>query len=131
MNKEKTKMTTVILSRPTSNILVAEDRHGIHVTLSCDAMKKEIVNQLIGLRAIHGIKSVRRTELHNLASKAHGLLKTDSGWQIHSIEKPFDELVEEGVIERIQYTEPKKATYIRLTSKFANNHINTSYPEET
>ena len=119
MLKEETR--TVIISRPTNDILVDEDKHGIHVTLSCNAMKKELVNQLTGLLMIHGIKSVRRTELHELASKAHGLLKTDSGWGIHSIEKPFDELVAEGVIERIQYTQPKKATYIRLTAKFVNN----------
>lgn len=118
MLKEETR--TVIISRPSNDILVDEDKHGIHVTLSCDAMKKELVRQLVGIYMLHGIKSVRRTELHELASKAHGLLKTDSGWGIHSIEKPFDELVEEGVIERIQYTEPKKATYIRLTSKYRN-----------
>jgi len=124
MNKEKSKMSRVILTRPADKILVEEDKHGIHVTLNCDIMKKEIIKQLLALRMLHGIKSVRRTELHNLASKAHGLLKTDSGWTIHSIETPFDELEDEGVIERIKYTEPKKATYIRLTSKFANKHIN-------
>jgi hypothetical protein len=121
MLKEETR--SVIITRPANDILVDEDKHGIHVTLSCDVMKKEIIKQLKGLMMIHGIKSVRRTELHELASKAHGLLKTDSGWGIHSIEKPFDELVAEGVIERIQYTQPKKATYIRLTATFINENV--------
>jgi hypothetical protein len=123
MIKVNPDMSNVTLSRLTDTLLVEEDKHGIHVTLNCESMKKEIIKQLLGLRMIHGIKSVRRTELHELASKAHGLLKTDSGWSIHSIETPFNELVAEGVIERIKYTLPKKATYIRLTSKFANEHI--------
>jgi len=123
MIKVNPDMSNVTLSRPTDTLLIAEDKHGIHVTLSCENMKKEIIKQLLGLRMIHGIKSVRRSELHTLASKAHGLLKTDSGWSIHSFEAPLDELVEDGVIERIKYTSPKKATYIRLTTKFANKYI--------
>ena len=112
---------TVIVTRPSEDILVEQDKHGVHVTLNTETMKKEIVNQLTAFKALHGINSIRRTELHELCSKAHGLLKNDSGWGIHSIEKPFDELVEEGVIERIKYTSPKKATYIRLTSDYTNS----------
>jgi len=118
---KKDNETTVMVNRLSDEMLVEQDKHGIHVTLNTETMKKEIVNQLTAFNALHGIKSIRRTELHELCSKAHGLLKNDSGWGIHSIEKPFDELVAEGVIERIQYTSPKKATYIRLTSKFVNN----------
>jgi hypothetical protein len=66
---------------------------------------------------------MRRTELHEICSKAHGLLKTDGGWHIHTFEKPVDELVAEGVLERIQYTEPKKATYLRLTNKYVNENL--------
>ena len=43
MNKEKSKMSRVILTRPADKILVEEDKHGIHVTLNCDIMKKEII----------------------------------------------------------------------------------------
>jgi len=114
---------TVMVNRPSAEVFVEQDKHGVHVTLRPQTMKKEIVKQLSALRALHGIKSVRRTELHELCTKAHGLLKNDSGWGIHAIEKPFDELVAEGVIERIQYTSPKKATYIRLSNKYVNDTI--------
>jgi hypothetical protein len=117
-------MQEVSLQRSIENIEVVTDtRNAIHVTLTFQAMKDEMVTQLSGFYMLHGIRTLRRTELHELASKAHGLLKTDGGWHIHSVEKPIDELVEEGIIERIQYTEPKKATYIRLTSSYINEHL--------
>jgi hypothetical protein len=120
----KEVMQAVSLQRSIENIEVITDtRNDIHVNLKLQAMKDEMVKQLTGFYILHGIRTLRRTELHELASKAHGLLKNDGRWHIHSVEKPIDELVEEGVIERIQYTEPKKATYIRLTSAYINKHL--------
>jgi hypothetical protein len=86
-------------------------------------MKREMVKQLTGFYMLHGIRTLRRTELLQLCSKSYGLLKTDSGWGIHAVEKPIDDLVDEEVVERIQYTEPKKATYIRLTNKYVNDNL--------
>jgi len=114
----KTKLEEVPVMRPADELNVTESHGKTHVTINNDTMKAEIVNQLWGFFGLHGIRTLRRTELHELCAKAHGLLKTDSDWGIHSFEKPLDDLEELGVIERIKYTEPKKATYIRLTNSY-------------
>jgi hypothetical protein len=120
----KEVMQEVSLNRSVENIEVITDtRNDIHVNLKLQVMKDEMVKQLSGFYMLHGVRTMRRSELHALASKVHGLLKTDGRWHIHSIEKPINELVDEGVIERIQYTEPKKATYIRLTSAYITKHL--------
>ena len=120
----KEVMQEVSLNRSVENIEVITDtRNDIHVNLKLQVMKDEMVKQLSGFYMLHGVRTMRRSELHALASKVHGLLKTEGVWHLHSIEKPINELVDEGVIERIQYTEPKKATYIRLTSAYITKHL--------
>jgi hypothetical protein len=120
----KEEIQEVALNRAISEVAVEVDsRNKTHVTLTHETTKRELVKQLVGFYNLHGIRTMRRTELHGICSKAHGLLKTDGGWHIHTFEKPIDELVAEGVLERIQYTEPKKATYLRLSNKYVNENL--------
>jgi hypothetical protein len=122
--KEKEALQEVIVSRSIADIEVITDaKNDVHVTVTRDAMAREIVRQLTGLYIVHGIHFVRRSELMQICSKAHGLMAQDTGWGINHVEKPIDDLVDEGVIERVQYTQPKKATFLRLTNKYVNNNL--------
>jgi len=124
MMKVKEELQEVVVNRSVEDIeLVVDSQNTTHVTVTREAMAREIVRQLTGLYIVHGIRYVRRTELLQICSKAHGLLKTDSRWGIQHVEKPMNDLVEEGVIERIQYTAPMKATFIRLTNKYVNENL--------
>lgn len=119
------KLQEVVVQRSMDDIEVIVDAQDtVHTTLKKEAMKKEIVRQLTGFYHIHGIRTIRRTELIELCNERHGLLKGDSKWGIHHIEKPIDDLVDEGIVERIQYLEPLKATYLRLTNSYVNENLN-------
>jgi hypothetical protein len=122
--KVKEEVQEVVVNRSINDVMVEVDKQNhTHITLTSEVTKQELVKQLVGFYNLHGIRTMRRSELHEICSKAHGLLKTDGRWHIHTFEKPVDDLVEEGVLERIQYTEPKKATYLRLTNKFVNDNL--------
>lgn len=122
--KVKEKVQEVVVSRSIEDIeLVVDSHNDTHVTVTREAMTTEIVRQLTGLYIVHGLRYVRRSELMQICSKAHGLLAQDTRWGIHHVEKPIDDLVEEGVVERVQYTAPKKATFIRLTNEYVNENL--------
>ena len=85
----KEAIQEVALNRAISEVAVEVDsRNKTHVTLTHETTKRELVKQLAGFYNLHGIRTMRRTELHEICSKAHGLLKTDGGWHIHTFEKP-------------------------------------------
>jgi len=122
--KVKEELQEVVVNRSIEDIeLVVDSQNTTHVTVTREAMAREIVRQLTGLYIVHGIRYVRRSELMQICAKAHGLLAQDTRWGIHHVEKPVDDLVEEGVVERVQYTAPKKATFIRLTNKYVNENL--------
>lgn len=122
--KVKEEVQDVVVSRSIEDIeLVVDSQNDTHVTVTREAMAREIVRQLTGLYIVHGLRYVRRSELIQICSKAHGLLSQDTKWGIHHVEKPIDDLVEEGVVERVQYTAPKKATFIRLTNEYVNENL--------